>query len=108
MLPEQVFQWSKFLKRWVAKVEMKSVTWASDVLDKNMVPELKFLVHEALARLPIDEQAGVSKFKIMIDLVVHSSQEGNDALRNWLDTFSILAYDGENVAVAGTECRAVI
>lgn len=49
MLPEKAFQWSKFLKRWATKVEMESTSWASEILDKNMTSELKFLVQEDLA-----------------------------------------------------------
>ena len=73
-----------------------------------MSSDLKLLVHEALDQLPTEEHGGLSKFKIAIDLVIHSSQEENDALRTWMNTFSILTYDGENVAVSGKECRAVI
>jgi hypothetical protein len=108
LLPEEVFAWSAFLTKWSVKVELESMTWASKILDKSMTPDLKLLVHENLDHLPPEERGGVSKFKIAIDLVIHSSQEGHDALRTWLNTFSILAYDGENVAVAGRECRAVI
>jgi len=105
---EKVYDWTRFLKKFAAPVELESATWAGEIMDKSMDADLKTRVHDDLEELPEYAKGGVTVFKIMTKHMILQSQEITEGLHAWIRDFDIRQYDGENVTVAVGHCKAVL
>ena len=73
-----------------------------------MSSELKALVHDDLMELPESEKGAVPMLKLMTNHMVLRNQEYVDALNDYIRTFDIRCFDGENVTTACTQLRAIL
>ena len=105
---EVVLEWSRFLRKFAARVEIESASWAGKIIDLSMEPELKARVHDDLEELPDDCKSGVTLFKLAWKHMVMQSQEVLDALQEYLRTWDIRTFNDENVTVACTQLKAVL
>ena len=100
--------WQSYLLVHAADEELESCSWAKQILDLSMTAELKALVHNDLMELTQSESGAVSMVKLMTNHMVLRNQEYVDPLHDYIRTFDIRCFDGENVTTACTQLRAIL
>ena len=101
-------QWEQWLNKNASKEDLESCSWAAQILQLSMTPELKTLVSDDLAEVDGSFGGAILMFKYATNHMVLRSQEAVDSLHDYVRNFDIRQFDGENVNTACTHIRAVI
>ena len=101
------FQWQEFLRRQGQSEDRTSDHWMEEKLWKSMSPTLLKEVRSDFKRLPQIQQGAVSLVRIIINRMVQDSQDSRRALEEYIKSFSIRNFPGEDVTMACLRLRAV-
>lgn len=105
---DEVRRWQRVLLRKASQVDVESDQWAEILLDGSMTATLKQLVLDDFEELAEDERGAVTMAFFMVRNMRLSNQESIDGLQEWVRTFTILKFSGQNVNTACSHVRAVI
>lgn len=89
-------------------VEMESSNWCLDVLTQSTEKTLLQRVQQKHDKLPESEQGGVTFFKMLVDEVDSCTFEIRQSGIEWVKTFDIRNFDGQDVSQACTTFKAMI
>lgn len=100
-VPEQTcYKWQEFLRQHGLSEDITSDHWMEEKLWKSLSPSLLKEVRSDFKRLPMMQQGAVSLVRIIINRMVQDSQDSRRALEEYVKTFSIRNFPGEDVTMA--------
>jgi hypothetical protein len=97
-----------FINTRCSDVEMETSNMTQTVLEASTEKSLLLRVNQKLKNLPTAERGGLVLFKLIMDEIHKCTFESKQALIDWLLTFSIKNFNGEDVKVALTRFKAVV
>lgn len=89
------------------EVEIESDNWLDDVLNLSMDKTLRAEVESDMISIPKNQRGAISTLRCIIKRMVVRNQEARDALENYIKTFDITKFPGENVPTACLRLKAV-
>ena len=101
------FSWQEFVLRNSTEVEIESDNWLDDVLHLSMDKTLRAEVESDMISIPKHQRGAISTLRCIIRRMVVRNQEARDALGNYIKTFDINKFPGENVPTACLRLKAV-
>ena len=104
---DDVTGYQEFINTAADTVEIDSSNMVSRVLSNATEKSLLLRVKQSYDVLPPAQQGGLVFFKLVADAIDKDTFENRQALIDWMKSFTILSYDGENVDVASTRFSAI-
>jgi hypothetical protein len=101
------YSWQEFILRHGAAVEIESDNWLEEVLRLSMEKTLCSEVESDLAGIPPNQRGSITTLRCIIKRMVVRNQEAKDALENYIKSFDITTFPGENVPTACLRLKAV-
>ena len=103
----ECYQWQEFLRRQGQTEDRTSDHWMEEKLWRSMSTTLLKEVRSDFKRLPKIQQGAVSLVRIIINRMVQDSQDSRRALEEYIKSFSVRNFPGEDVTMACLRLRAV-
>ena len=97
---QTVQSWQIWINRFASGTDLMSMEWAEEVLNLTMKPDIKSLVQDDMDELEPEEKGVITQFFFITKRLVVQNQQAINALRNYIDNFSILNYAGQDVTTA--------
>eukprot|EP00956_Cyclotella_meneghiniana_P035170 scaffold112213_cov44-Cyclotella_meneghiniana.AAC.11 len=104
---ESVIGYQEFINTAADTVEIDSSNMVLRILQHTTEKSLLLCVKQTHDGLPQSRQGGLVLFKLIADAIDKDTFENRQALLDWLKSFSILNFDGENVDIASTRFTAI-
>jgi hypothetical protein len=101
------FNWQEFILQSGTNVETESDNWLDDTLQMFLEKMLHAEVESDLSSLPISRQGSLTTLCYIIKQLVIKNQEARDALKEYLKTFDIRKFPGENVPLDCLHLKAI-
>ena len=98
------YKWQEYINRHGQHEDWTSDHWMEEKLWRSLSTTLLKEVKSDFKRLPKLQQGAVSLVRIIINRMVQDSQDSRRALEEYIKSFSICNFPGEDVTMA---CRAV-
>ena len=105
--PDYYSRWQMFLRRWGGKEEITSDRWLEEMLMKSLDPALLREVMSEFGKLEEDEKGSITLLRIIINRIVQSNQESRRAMEEYIKTFDIRRFPGEDVTEACLRIKAI-
>lgn len=100
-------RWQKFLQRWGCKEEVTSDQWLEEKLAKSLDPALLTKVMSKFNGLKEEEKGSITFLQNIINCIVQSNQESRRAMEEYIKTFDIRCFPGEDVTEACLRIKAI-
>jgi hypothetical protein len=100
-------KWQVFIRRYGSPVELESDNWLDDTLQLSMEKTLRAEVESDISHIPSSERGSLTTLRCIIKRMVIKNQESRDALENYIKSFDITKFPGENVPIACLRLKAV-
>jgi hypothetical protein len=104
---ETYFKWQEFIRRFGSPVEIESDSWLHDTLLLSMDETLHAKVESDISNISSSKLGAITTLRYIIKRMVIKNQESLDALENYIKTFDITKFLGENVPIACLCLKAV-
>jgi hypothetical protein len=101
------FNWQEFILQSGTNVELESDNWLDNTLQMSLETMLCAEVESDLCSLPISQWGSLTTLFYIIKQLVVKNQEARDALEEYLKTFDIRRFPGEDVLLACLCLKAV-
>jgi len=101
------FSWQTLLRRFGQREELQSDGWFEDKLKNSLAPGLKAEVMSDFNELPSIQKGSISLLRLIINRIVQNSQESRRAMEDYIKTFDIRNFPGEDVTKASLRLKAV-
>ncbi len=101
------FDWQCVIRRFGNKQELISDAWLSDKLWSSLDSELRTEVKADFDELPDINKGAISLLRLIINRMVQNNQESRRAMEEFIRTFDIQRFPGENVTTASLRIKAV-
>jgi hypothetical protein len=101
------FNWQEFILYSGTDVELESDNWLDNTLQMSLEKMLCAEAESDLCSLPISRWGSLTTLCYIIKQLVVKNQEARDALKEYLKTFDIRKFPGENVLLACLCLKAV-
>ena len=98
-----VLRYQAFVNLWLSDVDVESCDWALQVIELSTVPTLLVQIKQSFDLLPPDQQGGLTLFKLLVDKLDSKTFENTKLLQEYLTSFRLDRFPGENVAL-GSSC----
>ena len=100
-------KWQEFIRRYGSPVELESDNWLDDTLQLSMEKTLRAEVESDISHIPSSKRGSLTTLRCIIKRMVIKNQESRDALENYIKSFDITKFPGENVPIACLRLKAV-
>jgi hypothetical protein len=100
-------KWQEFIRRYGSPVELESDSWLDDTLQLSMEKTLRAEVESDISNIPSSKRGSLTTLRCIIKRMVIKNQESRDALENYIKSFDITKFPGENVPIACLRLKAV-
>jgi len=100
-------KWQEFIRRYGSPVELESDSWLDDTLQLSMETTLRAEVESDISNIPSSKRGSLTTLRCIIKRMVIKNQESRDALENYIKSFDITKFPGENVPIACLRLKAV-
>jgi hypothetical protein len=104
---QQYFEWQYFLRSFGNGHEIVSDQWFEEKLIKSLGPTLLAEVRSDYYKLDDNYKGSISLLRIIINRMVQSNQELQRAMEDYIKTFDIRAFPGEDVSEASLRLKAI-
>lgn len=104
---DTVLKWQHWYNVWAHEVDIESSRWMTKLLFNSLKPDLHEEVYREFLELPIEHRGSTSALWITLDKVSCSSFETTQTLQNFIHTFQLSSYPGENVHAACLQFKAI-
>ncbi len=104
----QYLAWQEFILHHGTDVEIESNDWLEGTSLQSMEITLCAEVESDLQGLPVYHRGAVTMLRFIIKRLMIHNQEAWDALKDYVKTFDICNFPGENVPTACLKLKAVI
>ena len=104
---DDYFKWQEFICRFGSPVELESDSWLHDTLLLSMDTTLRAEVESDISTTPSSRFGAITTLRFLIKRMVIKNQESLDALENYIKSFDITKFPGENVPIACLRLKAV-
>ena len=104
---DTVLKWQHWYHVWAHEVDIVSSKWMTKLLFNSLKPDLHEEVYQEFMELPIDQRGSASALWITMDKICISSFETTQTLQNFIHTFRLSSYPGENVHAACLQFKAI-
>jgi hypothetical protein len=94
------FQWQEFILKYSTAIEIESDNWLDDVLHLSVEKTLRAEVESDISCIPLCQKGSITTLCCIIKRTVIKNQEAKDSLENYIRTFDITKFPGENVPLA--------
>ncbi len=101
------FAWQSFLRRFALEPELISDAWLHDKLWKSLDDELKAEIRSDFDDLPHECKGSISLLHLIINRMVKNNQESRRAMEEFIKTFDIQKFPGEDVTKATLRLKAI-
>ena len=101
------FAWQSFLRRFALEPELISDAWFHDKLWKSLDDELKAEIRSDFDDLPHECKGSISLLRLIINRMVKNNQESRRAMEEFIKTFDIQKFPGEDVTKATLRLKAI-
>jgi hypothetical protein len=101
------FQWQEFILKYSTAIEIESNNWLDDVLHLSMEKTLCAEVESDISCIPLCQKDSITTLRCIIKRMVIENQEAKDSLENYIRTFDITKFPGENVPSACLRLKAI-
>lgn len=105
--PDHYSRWQYFLRNWGNQEEVTSDQWFEEKLVKSLDPALLKEVMSEFNGLEEDEKGSITFLCIIIDRIVQSNQEARRAMEDYIKSFDIRRFSGEDVTEACLRIKAI-
>jgi hypothetical protein len=100
------FAWQEFVLGHGTDIKLESDNWLDNVLHLSMETTLCSEIKSDLNSIPKHQHGSVTTLCCIIKRMVVHNQEAQDALKNYIKTFDITKFPGENVPIACLHLKA--
>ena len=100
-------KWQEFILTYSTSTEIESDNWLDKVLYLSMEKTLRAEVESDITRIPLHQRGSLTTLRCIIKRMVIKNQEAKDALGNYIRSFDITKFPGENVPTACLRLKAV-
>jgi hypothetical protein len=107
LVDEDYFAWQELLLRHGSKEDTTSDNWLDDVLLLSMETTLRAEVESDVFSIPKERRGSITTLRCIIKRMIIKNQEARDALENYIKSFDITKFPGENVPTACLHLKAV-
>jgi hypothetical protein len=97
LVDKDYFAWQEFLLCHGSKEDTTSDNWLDDVLLLSMETTLHAEVESDVFSIPKERRGSITTLRCIIKRMVIKNQEARDALENYIKSFDITKFPGENV-----------
>ena len=104
---DHYFDWQSIIRRFGDKQELISDAWFADKLWSSLDSELRDEVKADFDELPDINKGSISLLRLIINRMVQTNQESRRAMEDFIRTFDIQKFSGENVTKACLRIKAV-
>ena len=104
---QQYFEWQYFLRSFGNGHEIVSDQWFEEKLIKSLGPTLLAEVRSDYYELDDFYKGSISLLRIIINRMVQSNQESHRAMEDYIKTFDIRNFPGEDVTEASLRLKAI-
>jgi hypothetical protein len=104
---QQYFEWQYFLRSFGNGHEIVSNQWFEEKLIKSLGPTLLAEVRSDYYKLDDFYKGSISLLRIIINRMVQSNQESRRAMEDYIKTFDIRNFPGEDVTEASLRLKAI-
>ncbi len=104
---DHYFSWQILLRRFGRDEELISDSWLEDKLWKSLEVDLRAEVKSDFDELPTLQKGAISLLRLIINRMVQNSQESRRAMEEFIKTFDIQKFPGEDVTKASLRIKAV-
>jgi hypothetical protein len=101
------FQWQEFILKYSTAIEIERDNWLDDVLHLSMEKTLRTEVESDIGCIPLRQKGSITTLRCIIKRMVIKNQEAKDSLENFIQTFDITKFPGENVPSACLRLKAI-
>jgi hypothetical protein len=101
------YQWQEFILTYSTAIEVESDNWLEEVLQLSMEKTLRAEVESDINSIPLRQRGSITTLRCIIKRMVIKNQEAKDSLENYIRTFDITKFPGENVPMACLRLKAV-
>ena len=98
-----VLKYQAFVNEWLTDIDVESCDWALQVIKLSTTPNLLVQIKRSFDILPPSQQGGLTLFKLLIDKLDSKTFENTKLLQDYITTFCLDHFPGENVAL-GSSC----
>jgi hypothetical protein len=105
---EQVALYQELVNTFGVEVDVESSTWLLQVLLKSTESTLLVQAKQRFDTLRDTQKGGLTLFKLLVDRIDYRSFESTQALLNFITSFQLTNFDGENVPLATARFKAVV
>ena len=99
--------WQVFVRRYGKREELESDAWLEEKLWKSLGPKLLAEVSSDFNELPNIQKGAISLIRLIINRMVQNNQESHRAMEDYIKSFSIRNYPGEDVTEACLRLKAI-
>ena len=104
---DEYHKWQEFIRRYGSPIELESDSWLDDTLQLSMETTLRAEVESDISNIPSSKRGSLTTLRCIIKRMVVKNQESRDALENYIKSFDITKFPGENVPIACLRLKAV-
>jgi hypothetical protein len=101
------FQWQEFILSYSTAIEVESDNWLEEVLHLSMEKTLRAEVESDINCIPLRQRGSITTLRCIIKRMVIKNQEAKDSIKNYIQTFDITKFPGENVPTACLSLKAI-
>jgi hypothetical protein len=98
-----VLRYQAFINLWLSDVDVESCDWALQAVELSTVLTLLVQIKQSFDILPPDQQGGLNLFKFLVDKLDSKTFQNTKLLQEYLTSFRLDRFPGENVAL-GSSC----
>lgn len=108
VIEEQWLQWQEYVNGWASREDLMSQEMAAEVLMLSMDADLKSDVLDIYYLVPEHQRGGITLWGTIASVMVNKQQEAITSMHGWVQRFTILNYDGQDVTVASRRVKAMV
>jgi hypothetical protein len=101
------FDWQEFVRHFGRDEEITSDHWMEEKLWKSLSPSLLAEVRSDFNELPTLQKGAISLVGLIINRMVQGNQDSCRAMEDYIKTFSIQKFPGEDVSMACLRIHAI-
>ena len=101
------FCWQEFVRLYGHSEEILSDKMFEEKLWKSLTPGLHSEVSCDFRELPKNQKGSISLLRLIVNRVMHTGQESRRAMEDYIKTFDIRKYPGEDVTKACIRLKAI-
>ena len=104
---EDVKMHQAFVNQHAGEEEVESSKWALEVLQLSTDKSLRRRVDQVYENLSVAQQGGIMYFMLLMEAVDKTTDEGMQAMKDWMENFSVKKFAGEDVSKATVHFKTI-